>query len=181
MSKEKDFITLFSKYVYQFDKIKYFLNRNESINNCILCNLENKEDSLLICNSSLINVCVNLYPYNSGHIMLYPKRHVEKFLDLNDNENLHLFYFTKFFIEALIDIYNPSGFNVGMNLGENSGASIKHIHQHIIPRYKNELGMIDIIGGSKVIVESPIITKKKLLDYVSKNYKKLSFEIFLKN
>lgn len=178
MKKPNEFSTIFTKYVYQFDKMKYFMNKKDKKNSCILCDILNHtQDSLLICKSEYISTCVNLYPYNSGHIMLFPNRHVENFLDLNDNENFHLFILTKFFIKGLKILYNPSGFNIGFNIGENSGASIKHIHEHIVPRFENELGMIDIIGGSKVIVESPKITCDKLKNYTIENSTKLPFNL----
>jgi len=182
MKKFTKLKTLFSKYVFQFDKINYFLSKKDVNSRCILCELSKEtEDSLMICKSDFLVVSVNLYPYNSGHLMIFPIRHIEKYNELNKEEYYHLFELTKFFIEALNNIYKPSGFNIGMNLGENSGASIKHIHQHIIPRFHNELGMIDIIGGYKVIVESPIISQKKLIEYTKSNLKSLPFKIYLKN
>ncbi len=180
MKKFNSFKTLFERHIFQFDKINYFLRRKDNITSCALCDLlKDKNDSLLICSSDYISVCVNLYPYNSGHIMLFPIRHVEDYLDLKDEENQHLFLLTKFFIEALKELYKPSGYNIGMNLGENSGASIRHVHQHIVPRFYNELGMIDIIGGSKVIVESVDITKKRLAEYTLKNSHKLPFKMYI--
>lgn len=182
MKKPEKLKTLFERYVYQFDKINYFRTKKNTLNECILCNItnnsNNQNNSLLIGKSNLISVCVNLYPYNSGHIMLFPNRHIEHYIDLSEEENHHLYTLTKFFIIALQQLYNPSGFNIGMNIGENSGASIRHIHQHIVPRFNNELGMIDIIGGSKVIVESPIITMEKLTKYLKENQNKLPFDIF---
>ncbi len=179
MNKYKDFKTVFSKYVFQFDKIKYFQNKKNTITNCILCDIsQNKNDSLLICYSELISVCVNLYPYNSGHIMIFPKKHIECYANITEEENFHIFTLTKFFIQALEKLYNPTGFNIGMNIGINSGASIRHIHQHLIPRFENELGMIDIIGGSKVIVESPITTLDRLKEYSFKNKDILPFPIY---
>ncbi|MFN3410614.1 MAG: HIT family protein [Exilispira sp.] len=169
------FQTLFSRYVFQFDKLNYFKNKKKNSDQCILCDILKKgENSLLIYNSKLISAVVNLYPYNSGHIMLFPNRHIESYLEINDEENYHIFVLNKFFIDAIDSIYKPSGFNIGMNIGKNSGASIKHIHQHIVPRFENELGMIDIIGGSKVIVESPIVTMQKLKNFVEKNIKQLT-------
>ena len=58
--------------------------------------------------------------------------------------------------------YMPQGFNIGFNIGEASGASIAHLHRHIVPRYKNELGFIDIVGGAKIYIEDPKETVKKI-------------------
>jgi len=65
-------------------------------------------------------------------------------------------------LNIIDEIYNPTGYNIGFNIGEFAGASINHLHLHIIPRFKNELGLIDIIGGAKVIIEDPNETLKKL-------------------
>ncbi len=65
-------------------------------------------------------------------------------------------------LDILDDLYTPHGYNVGYNIGHFSGASIPHLHMHIVPRYENELGFIDIIAGSKLIVEDPVITQKRL-------------------
>jgi len=174
-----DFKTIFSHYVYQFDKLKYFKERKNQNDGCILCSLiENKFDSLIIGKTCFTACCVNLYPYNSGHLMIFPVRHVESYLDLKEEESLDLFKLTQFFMKIIDKIYGPQGYNIGMNLGQFSGASIKHIHQHIVPRFSNELGMIDIIGGSKVMVESPLTTKKRIIDYI-KNEITMDFDFEL--
>jgi ATP adenylyltransferase len=67
-----------------------------------------------------------------------------------------------FTIKVLKELYNPGGFNIGYNVGYCSGASIDHVHQHIVPRYKRELGFIDIISGAKIFIEDPKETLKKL-------------------
>jgi ATP adenylyltransferase len=59
-------------------------------------------------------------------------------------------------VNILKELYHPQGFNIGYNLGESSGASVKHLHRHIVPRYKSELGFVDILAGSKIYVEDPL-------------------------
>jgi len=65
-------------------------------------------------------------------------------------------------LDALDELYSPSGYNVGYNMGEFAGASLPHLHMHVIPRYPNELGFIDIVGGAKIVVEDPEQTMKNL-------------------
>jgi ATP adenylyltransferase len=65
-------------------------------------------------------------------------------------------------LTALDKIYQPAGYNIGYNVGEASGASIPHLHQHVVPRYSRELGFVDITAGAKIIIEDPAVTLEKL-------------------
>ncbi len=132
---------------------------------CILCALLSHDEKItdtLLWEGDSFAIALNLYPYNPGHIMIFPKRHVEDLNGLTEEEGLRLFYLTNKAKEILQREYGPCGFNIGFNIGPCSGASISHIHLHIVPRYKNELSFMDVLGGAKVIVEDPITTRDKL-------------------
>jgi len=138
---------------------------------CILCNIvaRNKSvESLEICRTKLFCVCANLYPYNPGHLMVFPLRHVEDLRGLTDKEAAELFLLEKFTVDILDEIYQPRGYNIGYNLGDCGGNSIKHIHLHIVPRFKNELGFIDILSSSRIIVDDPRSSLPKLRRLFSK-------------
>lgn len=150
--------------IFQFSKGKYIFSKKDQVA-CILCaTIENNPavPSLEVARTDLFAIAINLYPYNTGHLMIYPLRHLEDYRQLSDAEILQLGKLTALCLEALTALYRPSGFNVGYNLGEHAGASIAHIHQHIIPRYSNELGVVDLIGGAKVIIEDPNHTRDKV-------------------
>ena len=85
--------------------------------------------------------------------MVIPTRHVEKFTDLTESERNRIFQVVIQCQSLLKTLFSPVGFNVGWNQGKAAGASIHHIHIHVVPRYKSELGYIDIIGGTKIIIE----------------------------
>ncbi len=132
---------------------------------CILCALLKHDERVtdtLLWEGEKFAIALNLYPYNPGHVMIFPKRHITSLEELTKEEALEFFLLTAKAEGILKKIYNPCGFNIGFNLGPCSGASISHIHLHIVPRYKNELSFMDVLGGAKVIVEDPVLTKERL-------------------
>jgi ATP adenylyltransferase len=166
---------IFDSFVFPFNKESYIKGKKPDVD-CILCSIvrdEKKVVSLKVAESETCFVSVNLYPYNSGHLILFPKRHILDLRDMDEKEEKELSLFTRVFVTILEETYHPSGFNIGYNMGSWSGASIGHLHQHIIPRFSNELGIVDLIGNSRVMIEHPEKTRKKLKSqfkkYVQKN------------
>jgi ATP adenylyltransferase len=132
---------------------------------CILCCIVENDPrvtNLTVYQNELMGCSLNLYPYNPGHLMLFPVRHVEDPRDLTEEEQQEMIRMRNFAMGVLEKIYQPNGFNIGYNVGFASGASIAHLHQHIVPRYNRELGFVDIIGGSKIIVEDPSKTLESI-------------------
>ena len=131
---------------------------------CILCAVKENDErvvSIKLYQDDLIFICLNIYPYNPAHSLIVPNRHITRFIELNKTEILHLNRAIQGFQLLLDDIYNPRGYNIGMNEGI-AGASIPHLHFHVVPRYGSELGYIDIIGKSRVVVEGLNSVKKKI-------------------
>jgi ATP adenylyltransferase len=87
--------------------------------------------------------------------MILPLRHVEYYEELTEEEGMDIFKLTQISIDIMNNFFTPAGYNVGFNIGKGSGASIPHIHQHIVPRYNNEVGFLDVIGGTKIMVIDP--------------------------
>ncbi len=81
---------------------------------------------------------------------------------LNDEEALELHKLQNLCLDVLESVYAPHGFNLGYNIGEAGGASIEHLHLHIVPRYRRETGFIDIIGETKIIVEDPKVSLSRV-------------------
>jgi len=158
------------KNLFPINKIPY-LQKKKDIKYCILCEVINnteKEKNLKIYQNSIATIIINLYPYNVGHIMIVPNRHIVDIREMTEIEEKEINRLTKCILNLLEKEYNAKSFNIGYNIGENSGASISHLHLHIVPRYPNELGFIDIIAGSKLIVEDPVITKERLIKAINK-------------
>jgi len=138
---------------------------------CILCSIvkaDPKVVNLEVLRSEHFIIAVNLYPYNPGHLIIFPHQHLRDIGKLSLTEVKELHRLTLITLKILKKVYRPHGFNLGYNLGKGSGASIEHLHLHIVPRYENELSFMDILGGSKVIVEDPIQTMERLKKEFSK-------------
>lgn len=151
-------------YLFNKDKIKYVKGKKPKVK-CILCAIAAGSPdvkSLEIYRTENFVVSVNLYPYNPGHLMIFPVRHEEDLHNLTDEEALEMHRLTCRTLSVLKDEYDPPGFNIGYNIGTGSGASIHHIHLHIVPRYGNEAGFIDAIAGTRLFVTDPVEMMKKL-------------------
>ncbi len=152
---EKD-DNLFQKNLHAIGKLKYVQELKTSEIECILCEIikdSDKVEVLKIHQDELMGISLNLYPFNPGHLMVFPIRHILDFRELTENEILRLSKLISICQDMLTEMYNPTGFNVGFNQGRAAGASIKHLHVHIVPRFNRELGYIDIVGKTRVVVE----------------------------
>jgi len=132
---------------------------------CILCAIVDGSDQVVrldVYRSELFIVALNLYPYAPGHLMVFPQSHITDVRMLDDEEVMELHRLQNLCLDVLEELYTPHGFNLGYNLGKAGGASIEHLHLHIVPRYSRETGFIDIIGGAKIIVEDPNITLSRV-------------------
>lgn len=132
---------------------------------CIFCAIEQQDkkvDNLEIMRNDLLVLSANLYPYNPGHLLIFPRRHVTHMRQLSDQENQAIFQLQKQCFDILDQFYSPQGYNVGYNIGRIAGGSIEHLHMHIVPRYMNEIGFLDIINQDRIIVEDPRATLEKL-------------------
>lgn len=159
------------KNLFSTNKLDYITGKSKPKVKCILCSValgDNNVKSLEVYRDLNFIISVNLYPFNVGHLLIFPIKHVEHIKELNSNEASELHRLTCEAIDILNEIYTPGGFNVGFNIGPCSGASINHLHLHIVPRYERELGVIDIIGGVKLIVEDPEVTTSKLREAFQK-------------
>ena len=112
---------------------------------------------------------MNIFPYNPGHLMVAPYRHIGDFEKLNKEEIEEIMEFLKKSIEILKKVYSPDGFNIGLNIGKISGAGFdEHIHFHIVPRWAGDTNFMPVIGNTKVISEEIKRTYKKIKKYYDK-------------
>ncbi|WP_233507603.1 HIT family protein [Spongiactinospora gelatinilytica] len=121
---------------------------------CPFCEIPKLDDAegLIIARGGSVFAVLNLYPYNSGHLMVCPYRHVSDYADLDDQETAELAGFTKNALVALRRASGAQGFNVGMNLGGVAGAGIAaHLHQHVVPRWGGDTNFMPVVGHTRVL------------------------------
>jgi len=169
---------LFRDNLHAVGKIDFVKGKKPDVD-CILCAIRENDPrvtSLLLYQDENFFVCLNLYPYNPGHLMIIPAKHVERFEDLTQRERTLLFEATIQLKKLIRKKMSPTGFNVGYNEGQYSGASIQHVHIHVVPRYRNELGFIDIISQTKIIIQNSSkvlgLLKPEINKYIKKIYAK---------
>ncbi len=140
-----------SKYIAGFKHKK-----SEDKSDCFICDavgdLEHDEECLIAARYEKVIVMMNRYPYNNGHVLVTPKRHIGNFLELTTEELSEINIVNQKCVEALTKMYNPNGFNIGANLGEAAGAGLPgHIHFHVMPRWNGDTSFVSTVGDIKVI------------------------------
>ena len=138
----------------------------ETNDGCVLCDLVDVEPSksnLVVYSNKVSYVVMNKYPYNNGHVMIVPNKHVDSFEQLSDEEYQNLAMLLKKTIKVIQNVYSPQGCNVGLNLGRAAGAGLhEHIHYHVVPRWNGDTNFMPVFSEVKVISEHIHSTYDKL-------------------
>jgi ATP adenylyltransferase len=135
---------------------------------CIFCDAHahpERSDSndLVLIRGRATFVILNLYPYNSGHLMVVPARHVAALALTTAEEQAELMRFTRHAEIALTEVYKPQGLNIGVNLGRPAGAGVlDHLHVHVVPRWNGDTNFMSVIGETRVLPEDLSETAKRL-------------------
>ncbi len=110
-------------------------------------------------------VMLNIYPYNNGHLLVFPLRHVRDISQLSEEEFLDLFKCLDKAKRLLGKVLRPDGYNIGFNLGRASGAGITgHLHMHIVPRWYGDTNFMPLLSNTKIISQSLKELAKSLKD-----------------
>jgi ATP adenylyltransferase len=122
---------------------------------CIFCDTsEPGRDELILVRGRVSFVILNLYPYNTGHLMVVPNRHVATLAATTGDEQAELMRLTRHAEMALTEAYTPQGINVGMNLGRPAGAGVlDHLHVHLVPRWSGDTNFMTVVGNVRVLPE----------------------------
>ncbi len=146
-------------------RIEYILSQKDE--GCIFCDKpkrNNDREDLLLYRGERNMVMLNKYPYNPGHLMVAPYKHVWKLEDLGDEDLLEHMQLVRQCVVMLKEEMNPEGFNTGMNLGKVAGAGIEdHLHTHIVPRWNGDTNFMPVLSDTRAIPEALDETYSKLM------------------
>jgi len=136
-------------------RIEYILGRRDS--RCIFCPDDqglSDEDRLILRRDDLTMVMMNRYPYNNGHLLVAPLRHVSRLHQLTEDESREIMNWVTKSTVILQNIMRPDGFNVGLNLGREAGAGFEeHLHFHIVPRWRGDTNFLAVLEDIRSIPE----------------------------
>jgi ATP adenylyltransferase len=141
-------------------RLGYVTGAVNPASDCIFCDAaralpEQTRADLVLVRGRLSYVILNLYPYNSGHLMVAPNRHVASLAGATSDELSEIIRFTRDAEVALTEAYRPQGINVGINIGRPAGAGIlDHVHVHLVPRWTGDTSFMSVIGDTRVLPES---------------------------
>lgn len=134
-------------------RAKFILGKKEK--GCIFCRRLKMKDSvknLIVYRGKKTFVILNKFPYNSGHTLIVPNRHVGQIEKLTEEESREFFELTRKTVVAVKKVLKPSSLNLGMNLGRGSGAGIPgHVHMHVVPRWHGDTNFMPVIGKTDVV------------------------------
>ncbi|HWG01778.1 MAG TPA: HIT domain-containing protein [Trebonia sp.] len=121
------------------------------------------EEGLIVARGTLVYAIMNLYPYNAGHVLICPYRHIADYTELTGAESAEFAAYTARAIATLRAASAPHGFNIGMNLGTVAGAGIAaHLHQHVVPRWGGDTNFMPVVGRTRVLPQLVADTRKIL-------------------
>jgi len=145
-------------------RLPYVTSASEA-RGCVLCDAlaRGAGEPLLLFPGRTCFVILNLYPYNNGHLMVVPNRHVATLAEAAPDELAELMALTRHAEMALAEAYQPQGLNVGMNLGRPAGAGVAdHLHVHVVPRWSGDTNFMSVVGNVRVLPEELAATFARL-------------------
>ena len=137
-------------------RLDYILDEKEE--GCIFCHAVNKDEDrarLVAIRGDACFCILNKFPYNNGHLMIAPNRHVSRLSELEELELVEMVKLAQRLEEVLTRMMRPDGFNVGFNLGKAAGAGIEgHLHLHIVPRWEGDTNFMPVLGDTRVVPQA---------------------------
>ena len=132
---------------------------------CVFCAALTSEDAdpLIVFRGSTCFVILNLFPYNNGHLMVVPNRHISSLVDATADERCEMMDLARLSEMALREAFSPQGINMGLNLGKAAGAGIlDHLHLHAVPRWTGDTNFMTVVGQTRVLPQELPVTAEKL-------------------
>ncbi|HVU61103.1 MAG TPA: HIT domain-containing protein [Mycobacteriales bacterium] len=152
--------------IWMPERLAYIQGAGKS-DECPFCAIPamSDEDGLIVHRATLAYVVLNLYPYNAGHLMVVPFRHVAGYPDLTDPEAAEVATLTQSAMRVIREVSGAQGFNIGMNQGVVAGAGIaEHLHQHVVPRWGGDTNFMPVVARTKVLPQLLRDTRRLLAE-----------------
>ena len=145
-------------------RLSYVTAAQVPATDCIFCDAcASRDVDLVVLRGRVCYVILNLYPYNNGHLMVVPNRHLAALEALTPDEQIELMQLARLAEMALNEAYRPQGINVGINLGKAAGAGIEnHLHIHLVPRWSGDTNFMTAVGQTRVLPEDLAATVARL-------------------
>jgi ATP adenylyltransferase len=140
-------------------RLKY-ITSNQKIEGCVFCtalqaDLKHDRENYLLFRGRTTFAILNIYPYNTGHLMILPHQHVSTLAETPQEAQVEMIVLTSYFTELLSKVMRPDGFNIGLNIGRAAGAGIdNHLHIHIVPRWNGDSNFMPVVGNTRVLPET---------------------------
>lgn len=142
------------------------MDKPESCFFCDKSKVSNDTNNYILFRGKYNFIILNSYPYNPGHLLISPFRHISTFHDFLDSERNEHFKIISRGIDCLTKVYNPGGYNIGLNLSRLAGAGVvDHIHTHVVPRWSGDTNFMPILTDTKVIPQALSDTYQRLKAY----------------
>jgi len=159
-------------------RMQYISSIGKEVESCVFCDIASLEDgaeNLIVHRGRTCYIVLNLYPYNNGHAMVIPHRHVATLAEMSDEEKLEMMQLADVLQRALVITLDAEGFNFGMNLGRVAGAGIPgHLHLHVVPRWLGDTNFMPVTAETKVLPEKLEDTYQKVRSGIREVLEKLA-------
>lgn len=143
-----------------------YITASEPVPGCLFCTKADDDDDIanhIVYRSEHCFVMLNLYPYNSGHLMVAPYQHTGDFAEIHSEVGADVFRVAQLATRVLAEAMHPDGFNLGINQGKVAGAGVAdHIHLHVVPRWNGDTNFMPVLADAKVMPELLAATAEKL-------------------
>lgn len=149
--------------------MQYITSKKKKVDGCVFCAALNDaadqdRENYLVLRGKTTFTIMNIYPYNTGHLMVLPKLHVSTLIELSQEIHGEMMGYAAYFTELLGNVMGPDGFNVGLNVGREAGAGIdSHLHMHIVPRWNGDSNFMPVIGNTRILPETLEDTYDKIM------------------
>lgn len=144
------------EYLWTSWRMSYIESLNGRSEECVFCaKLDaDDQDELVLRRGDTCYVCLNRFPYTSGHLLIVPYEHVATIEDLSSDSMLEMMTFSQQALTVLRTNWHPRGFNIGLNLGHVAGAGLpEHVHLHVVPRWMGDSNFMSVLGETRVLPE----------------------------